>query len=391
MLFENAFKQTLEYYIYAERYINDGSPSGFTFLNQVSNRYSPNSDYKSFKLPVFNIAKESAVLVGDINDILIFNKNKSSSIPVPIHPDIFNGFSCSKPDFFVDVIPTASGRTVLLDPDDELGVQFIKLHYPKLIGRFNRGLPLFKWIAAKESMQAINSYENGLPQNVALFEDAAYLFVEKEFFPQDGFGIVFRNFPKKFNFNNGSIIIPIFSFFSNDVKSGSRETILEKIINNRALSIYDSIEKIIFPLIESYIFFATEIGIVPECNAQNIVISIDQSSLLVIGYRDMENFWKDISLRKELKLNILFNYYHTINQEYNDDYFKRRSFLYDFKLGEYVLRPIAKIIAKKFKRKIDEIDSIIRECGKHLWKKHEGYFQPYNNWYSYPRLANVSQ
>ena len=70
MLFEKAFRQTLKYYIYAERYINDGSPSGFTFINQVGKRYRPTSGYSNFKLPVFNIRKETAVLIGDINDIL---------------------------------------------------------------------------------------------------------------------------------------------------------------------------------------------------------------------------------------------------------------------------------------------------------------------------------
>lgn len=391
MLFEKAFRQTLKYYIYAERYINDGSPSGFTFINQVGKRYRPTSGYSNFKLPVFNIKKETAVLIGDINDILICNNLDSNAIPVPIHPDLLNGHDYLNPDFFVDVIPTASGRTVILDPDNVLGVQFIKLHYPKLIGRFNRYLPLFKWIAAKESMQAIHSFSNELPQNVTLFEDTVYLYIEKGFFPQEGFGVVFRNFPKKFNFNSGSIVIPIFSLFSNDIKSDSKKTILEKIIDDRALSKSDTIENILFPLIESYIFFATQIGIVPECNAQNIVLSIDQNSSLIIGYRDMEDFWKDISLRKDLKLNILFNDYHTINKECHDDYYKRRSFLYDFKLGEYILRPISELIAKKFRRNTVEIDSIIQEYGRQLWKNHEDYFFPYNTWYSYPKVTKVSR
>ena len=118
MLLEKAFRQTLKYYIYAERYINDGSPSGFTFINQVGKRYRPTSGYSNFKLPVFNIKKETAVLIGDINDILICNNLDSNAIPVPIHPDLLNGHDYLNPDFFVDVIPTASGRTVILDPDN---------------------------------------------------------------------------------------------------------------------------------------------------------------------------------------------------------------------------------------------------------------------------------
>ena len=52
----------IENYILLERYFNSGSPSGFTQINNVSEKYSSFSINKSFKLPINYLKKEKSYI-----------------------------------------------------------------------------------------------------------------------------------------------------------------------------------------------------------------------------------------------------------------------------------------------------------------------------------------
>ena len=72
MKLDEIFRDPTDSLIYMERYVNKGSPSGFTDKYTVSARYDPKSDYPSFDLPLFSFP---------IDEIIFFNGEYSREYP----------------------------------------------------------------------------------------------------------------------------------------------------------------------------------------------------------------------------------------------------------------------------------------------------------------------
>ena len=72
-----------------ERYVNDGSPSGFSFTHTTSVQYSPSEGVDKFSLPVFwsDEVKTYGQIPSEFK--LLFSNNGQNAIP--FHPDNLNG------------------------------------------------------------------------------------------------------------------------------------------------------------------------------------------------------------------------------------------------------------------------------------------------------------
>ena len=118
--------------IYFDRYVNDGSPSGFTEINRTSPMTDPFGMNKDFHLSMIESQEKNFKIYGSlVPDIPL------ESYQFYIHPDMVNhsdlkGCRIIKQETF-SVAPTSSCRTVkILSYDNG---DYIKLHYDGIIGR----------------------------------------------------------------------------------------------------------------------------------------------------------------------------------------------------------------------------------------------------------------
>ena len=380
-------------YLYLERYWNDGSPSGYN-LN-ISGRYSPSSSHANFPLPVYAVDQFACTHIGELSyhwSTEILNLGK---LPIPLHPRTYENIKRKYGDFpdqphkNIDVVPLANGRTVFhLDNGER--PHFIKLHYPEIIGRIPRGLPLFKWISGLENSRELISHIHDFPSSLCFLPEPAGTFFQSTK-ASPGFGVLYRDFvpvPER----KSCLLLPAFSLFAQKELEHDTDPLLIQILNDFSPTIENFIDKFITPALSAFVFLSCEIGLIPELHAQNSLYEInlaDGSTRFVI--RDLSDIFKDFTLRRHIGLHNTFCSYKTINIDRDVDYYKRRSFSYDFKLGEYLLHPLARCFSKGMKIPLHDVIGAILEEAKSIWLKHPDYFLHTDKWYAYPKEDRVSR
>lgn len=175
---------------YAERYINDGSPSGFTERFRTSVRTDPFGPDPYFYL--YSLRPPGGLLE---------DYGTGTNVPTGhffIHPDMCSHQELSgfKPTVWSDhaVVPTSSARTVqILTPAEG---DYIKLHYDGVIGRVNRRLPRRKAINGPEmsSMLLTALLDGTLPRSLALLHEplARFLSVPGNQNPPESWSFIWR-------------------------------------------------------------------------------------------------------------------------------------------------------------------------------------------------------
>lgn len=400
MKFDELCRSPVAGFLQLERYANDESPSGFTISRTaLPTEFHPLGHQSDFELPIFGLPRVSGVQIGEVRDVLWTRPIlDADELPCPIHPVVleeitgkFALLANSQPRLRVRASPTSSGRTVWVPAETETMGVFIKLHFPRVLGRFERGIPLYKWIAASESARLLATHRDVLMPRVDYFYDFVQLF----FFEgsgSSGFGTFFRRFPASFEPEGGRALIPSFSLFSRDRRQPEDPPLLWQILDRRRHSIETLMGELIAPLIESYVEMATNLGLIPEWNAQNLVLELDADGCLRrVCLRDMESLWKDLTVRRAQNLPADFATYHTLRRESDSDYFERRSFLFDFKFGEYVLRPICLSASQRLGVPPQSVLQAARDIGKAAWAAHPDYFSSADLWFRYQAAMEVSR
>lgn len=388
----------LDAFIYAERYVNDGSPSGFTFQNGASDKYRPMDGLGTFDLPIYEVPWEHIVQIGTPTGVeWAMSTLDRGFVSIPIHPDVIDIVSSNKwiphkPSTMLRVCPTASTRTVMIAPTDSSTALFVKLHFPRLIGRFVRSIPLYKWISSVESSQLMKDYiASSDSRHFSVFDEFCAMYIEGTT-EAGGFGTILRKFPTEFRGDRCRVLIPSFALFSKDTRSRLDPTLLAQILVKTNANTRMFLEEFIWPLITYYHHIATTAGLLPELNAQNLLFGLnDEGHVSTIAVRDMEDLWKDLSVRTELNLTSQYASYHTICRDRDPDYFQRRSFLYDFKLAEYVIRPLVMEACHVLGAQEDKVLREIQDFGHNIWQSHKDYFRPIDRWYCYPKTTGVSR
>ncbi len=353
-------------YAILEREYNDGSPSGFA--KTVADSYSPSSNLPYYRLPTTPVEGGLCVVAG-VTDVLKgferFMEGPPGLIDVPIHPDYWSG---EQSRVSYDVSPTASGRTVLVF-DDSGPTGWVKLHYPGVLGRAQRDLFAFKWMSSVEISSRLLASGAGT-QHQVLLEDFG-IFVDD--LASRGWGIHVRAWPRR-----ESLYIPLFSLFVE--RHGSRPILrylFEELVDHS-----DASSRLLRDLIDCYFDFVEAEALMPECNAQNVLLELRSDGSASWLLRDMGDFFKDNALARELGLPPYLTGYKALDST-SADLYQRRSFSFDFKLGEYALRPLIEAMAAEGLIKFEQGISVCRDASEARLQQLPGYFAASDVWYRY--------
>lgn len=389
MILENMDFDSFKDYLHMERYVNTGSPSGFTEKYTTSPHTSAKGSSDEFYLCSV-----------DFPDNLTFqdfgHEPEFFSWKMLVHPDMIDDelFSvCSKVNKeAVLVAPTASSRTVkIIDKDG----WFLKLNYKGLIGRADRQIGRNQALSAIEVSNIIaEAIEVGKLPNTffflrELFARVVKIPVNNSFYE---WGIVLRE-PRPYPKNDEiKYIIPAFSLFSKDDKSPSDPTILTQLIKKQDKTVEDFLfEDIISPVYEAYFNILIRCGLQLECHAQNTSFAIDKYFRIVgVVAKDAESIDKDLSLMNELKLKneISTMKYKCLSKgDYN--YEIMHSFMFDFKLGEYLIIPLIEDAFKNYSfNKTELIDRIKKYNNTFIKQLPNNFFPKDGKWYSYENIVH---
>ncbi|UTA67547.1 IucA/IucC family protein [Emticicia sp. 21SJ11W-3] len=379
---------------YLERYVNDGSPSGFSTINTTKPKTSPFELNSWFNLYICFAPKMMFREYGNIPEMNI-NEINSDENWIFVHPDMFDNIFFLNKSFKIKlidqykVVPTASGRTVQLV--NTINEDYIKLHYSGILGRISRELPFFKAIAGPEISNILKKAVDEKLLNKSfsfLPELGARVLINPD--NMEEWGMVWReNKPYGLNEEFSHFMLPSFSLFSMDRLNIHHFPILKQIIDkfNYEPEQY-ALEKIIYPLIECYFSVVINLGLQPELNSQNLLLGFNKDfSKCSFVIRDLESVDKDLTLMrlKDIKFNFLSYPYKCIEStQFN--YSIKHSFMYDFKLGESILEPIINLINQYYNIDKLRLQLKIKEYSKQFIKQLPKDFYPRNKWYVFDKV-----
>lgn len=377
---------------YLERYVNDGSPSGFTEVHRTLGRTDPFGFSPWFNLILCQGPVERFSTIGEIpNDLDIEGNNWMF-----VHPDMEEhellrgrGFSFVLFDE-LKVIPTSSARTVQLF--DGTSRDYIKLHYEGIIGRINRGLPYLKAVAGPELSAQIGEEleEGGLPDFLCILPETgarvAYLTEARN----EAWGMVWRRgWPIGSKANDIDVLIPFFSLFSVDrLRSYDPPLLKQVLLEARDDPQIFVLDKLLGPIQDGFFSLLIRLGLQMEINAQNLLVGMDSAfEPVAIVLRDMMGVEKDLTLRSRLGLPVHFASapYKCISVE-DEHYQIRHSFAYDFKLGEYVFEPVIKLVHRLFGSDPGAMRAWLRERARHYIRELPTNFYPDGVWYTHEKV-----
>lgn len=362
-------KTDLEKMIYLERYVNDGSPSGYTFINNTSEGSRAFDSQEYIILYLIEFFHEKDFSIGKV-----FNKINDNQIL--IHPDLKDCVLESGDCFIageVKAIPLASGRTVYV-PKYEC---FLKLEYNKMLGRIDRKITE---LTATHSININQLFENEFPRIKKLFyfpETHARIF---KFSNGNTIGMLCREFSVAPNIDRSYVIIPAFSLFSKDINDINEPSILHQLLEREGNKEEFFLNSIILPTITLYFELILKFGLQIEGHAQNVCY-VFTNKIEGVAIRDFESIDKDLALGVEY--NHLFNADYKCIKVDSLDVAKRHSFMFDFKLGEYLLTPLINEAVKCGCNQTVIEEAILNKVEYYLHKLPQDFF-PENEWYSYP-------
>jgi len=393
MLLKNIMDNPISSLIYLERYINNGSLSGFSKTFSTSSKYDPFEGVENFKLSLIHIPISEVKIFGEIpSEYNRFFHDSEGYFTFPMHPDTINDirdnikYKISESSFNVN--PTSSGRTVSVNHQGN--IFYLKLHYNKILCRAKRELPYRKASAGVEISEILEKHmnNNDFEDSFSIFRE---LFSVNVTFNNTEYGFVFREGKPYKSKPNNFPIIPFFSLTAKDIKAQNDDYLLLQILEQYTNKKKILLTKIIYPILSFYIKMIKDIGITPELNAQNILLELDSKSKISrVIIRDHMGTEKDITLRKKLGLYTDFVSYNykIIDISINEAlYFKRHSFQYDFKLCKYVIEPILEVYCKNYNEDLNKLIKLVKEKFiKEIGDFRFEYFKPYNKWYSHPKI-----
>jgi hypothetical protein len=345
-------REPLPALIHLERWCNDGSPSGLSFgANQVSPSYRPREGRTSFEASAFLVPWEAAEFhsAGPSPELTATVTSAAGAV-LTLHPDN-PVIPPGRPTAPRRVVPTSSGRTVIvLDPAP---VHYAKLHYPGLLGRVPRELNAPR-VAASIRMSAAldDAAECGM-----LTDSCAYLAESIGVLASvDGaeHGVIYREFTPRHQGGPDPCapampLIPFFALFSADSRAPDDPPLLITLLRLSGLSAAAALRSLLELVLESYGALAFAAGLVPEDHAQNLLLQLSPDLVpLRVVRRDLLDWYADLEIRRDRGLPADFS--RVLDTAADPERaFGGRSYAFDFRLGEYVLKPL--------------VDCAVRYCG----------------------------
>lgn len=376
-------RPTHESFMYLERYVNGGSPSGFSFQNTPGQGFRALDTVESFRLPTYDCTDFGAVNVGDHAAL--------SPGELPVHPEMKDEFSAALnilPYRYLPAAATSSGRTLATVADDVCF--YAKVAYQRLLGRVTRKMTRAHVLSAVEVSTA---YENAIaagkmPATFHIYRERCGLYFP-DATPLHNWGYVEREIGP---YPTGNLIeVPAFSLTA--LRSDGRHSLLWEMLDvaptlRRADGFF---EYIVQPLIDLYFSSIVVLGLQPEAHAQNVVFLLDSNYVPVgIALRDMESVDKDVPLLDALGSLCRFTstgYKFLSRDAYN--YQIMHSFMFDFKFGEYLLAPLVDTWAEYSKNEhLTQIEDEIKKYVHKLSCALPDDFFPRGVWYDYEPVVH---
>ena len=372
-------------FIHLERYVNNGSPSGFS-RNTTSDGTSPTGVELSFDLPIIQFDSSVEVIdVGENSYIELLSRTlfcHPDNCALPFMQNIHNKWK--KIDSVI-VSPTASGRTVKCVKNYGF---FVKLDYFGLIGRMTRNLDSKKVLSACEVSSSIKEAVvlGKMNPTFSFFQEQYGRYAKIELPNGDIYemGFIIREDAPYPPNNSVAAYIPFFSLFSLDRLSPEDESLIVQLYKRQNESASIFCLTIIASVVNAYFDTLVNCGLCLEAHAQNMLIGLDKNGAFAsVIARDMESVDKDIPLREHFGLKTQFSsepYKCLHSTDYN--YTIMHSFMFDFKLGCYLLDPLldAMQIIRGFDRNLvtTEIINLVLRRSSDL---PSSYFP--SQWYNY--------
>ncbi len=387
MKLSNISENYLEALDYCERRVNNGSRSKFT-EKYLPRRTGNPFICERFPISVLKSSSENLTSFGSLPD---FCKDSFNNNNIYVHPDLIDYY----PDYQIEttteeVVPTSSSRTVklLFKP------YYLKLCYPGRIGRITRELDerhIHSSLEVTELFEAIYQSNNASDKFAFMPEYGGMLFSDAN----NKIGVVIRQqtiIGK--NANSVCSMIPGFSLFSNDRGNQEDETLLAQLLK-KVKDRYDQSEYILnqfcYPLIDIFFNCVMIEGIIPELHSQNVLFGFDENwDVKCIIIRDLESHDKDLTLMRSLGKKTKFAsapFKCIDDSQYN--YAIKHSFMFDHKLGEYLIQELITVVAKEEK---DLFVNLCREVRKYVLNnygsfiKNKNFFPNNGKWYKFKNV-----
>jgi len=378
----NDLRPTCNSFMYLERYLNDGSPSGFSIINTPTPGFRALDSINSFEIPIFDCSEFDAVSVG--------NSHTLAAKLLPVHPDMTDAFEAivGKTSFRkLKAMPTSSGRTLLVFSDN--GSFYAKVAYQGLLGRVTRRMTKAHVLSAIEVSSVYESAiaAGKMPRSFHIYREHCGLhFLDSG--PLENWGYVERAIAPYPEGNH--IEIPAFSLIAKNIEGKHLfRDLLE--VSPSLCTIDGFFTLIIQPLLDLYFSSLITLGLQPECHAQNVVFLLDCKYIPIgVALRDMESVDKDLPLIEERNLDKEFTptqYKFLSRKSYN--YQIMHSFMYDFKLGEYLIGPLVDAWAKlNGISQLKNIEQQIRIYAREKLLLLPNDFFPEDCWYDYEAVVH---
>jgi hypothetical protein len=373
-------------YIYLERYVNDGSPSGYTEIHTTSDKTNPFRGEDRFPLLEFQDSDIEYTLLGEHE---LFKRGVNYA-----HPDSkeskklkFSGRQLTESSLIVS--PSASGRTMLLRNSEFKG--YLKLTYDVgRLGRVDRQLALCNCLSCFEVTETIKKCidNNKFPATFSILLETASkitkLKANNEFYE---WGVIFRE-AKPYPYRNENVqLIPGFSLFSKDRKNIQDECLINQFIELNNSNPREYLVNLLKMIVECYWNIVLNCAFNHECQAQNCLFEIDEKyNIKRMVIIDMDSVDKDIPLATHLRLRDTWESSYGIYDKSNYRYATRSSTIYDHKVGEYLLTPIIQVVAQKYGLDVSNIEKEIRDFvrANYTSKLPYDYFPLDGCWYCKP-------
>lgn len=386
MKLETIISDSAHSYIYMERYVNDGSPSGLH--NSTSKKTCPKGPYKKFGLKLIEFDKDIQSQDFGQNQFGWFFENTMLLHPDMLYSPIIKRLAGRfKIVDHIHVAPTSSGRTVLFLKTLD---GFAKLSYDKILGRMFRQMHKNSVLASREVSCALASVAKSGRLN------PSFSFLKEDFgrvcylpYKDDSlyeWGVTFRDYmPYPPSLDKHEYLVPFFSLFSLDRFHPEDLPILCQLFQKQNKTVEDFLFcDLLAPLYSCYFDVLINCGIGLEAHAQNTMLTIDSTCRINrIVAKDLESADRDLPLMNHLGMT------HDIQSQpykclYKDQYNYQimHSFMFDFKLGEYIVTPVIECMKQYYR--LDEqklINRLKDHNAEFISKLPEDYFP--DVWYSY--------
>ena len=381
----NLFDDGEKTYLYLERYVNSGSPSGFSERKTTSANTSPYTGVDQFPLLEFNDEDLETINLGSPQPL--FEKGVNYAHPDSINSSILQQAKRKLDKTSFNVSPTAGGRTMFIRGHSQNG--YLKLTYDtSRIGRVDRQLTLK---LCQSSLEVTRSLKNGIDRKI--FTPAFALLLESSskvsmlLTSQSVYewGVIFRE-SKPYPYRETRVqLVPGFSLFGIDRHRSNDESLINQFIHlsNSEPSAY--LLHLLKMIVDCYWQVVINCAFHPEMHGQNCLFEVDESYRVTrLVMIDMQSVDKDIPLARHLGLNDKWESYPEACFDKNIYFYDiRSSFIYDFKLGEYLLTPLIKSVAKRYTIDATSIANEIRSYvrSNYICKLPATYFPADGCWY----------